>query len=320
MNTKHPMPKSTSPIAGKGPPTKLRAWLQLMRVPNLFTVPGDPLAGACIAIACGAGVQPAAVFFVVLSSMLLYIAGLLSNDYFDLEVDRRERPSRPLPSGAISPAAALAASVMLGVIGVAAAFLGGRQAGWVALILFGAIAFYNVAGKRIAFFGPLNMGLCRGLSLAMGGAVAQPSTTCCPPVGVAAAGLMIYIAGVTAIAARETEDMPLGSRRWLPCAAVGLMFAGFYALAIPSREVPALGLAASVALAGISFYWAWRCGRTLACPQTVIPPIVGALIRGLLPIQAAFAVLAVPDGMAAGCLLLLLWPVSVRMGRRFYAS
>ncbi len=33
--------------APRRPP--LRAWLQLVRLPNLFTVPGDPLAGACLA-------------------------------------------------------------------------------------------------------------------------------------------------------------------------------------------------------------------------------------------------------------------------------
>jgi hypothetical protein len=318
MDTKHPMPNSTLSTARISPPSKLRAWLQLMRIPNLFTVPGDPLAGVCVAIAFGAGVQPDAVFFVVLAAMFLYIAGLLSNDYFDLEVDRRERPARPLPSGLISPASALAASVMFGATGVVAAFLGGRQSGLVAILLLAAIAFYNVIGKRIAVVGPLSMGLCRGLSLAMGGAVARPVP--CAAIGIAAAGAALYIAAVTAIAARETEVTPLGFRRWLPCSAVGLTFAAFYALATPSCAVSALGLTTSVGLAGVSFYWAWRCGRKLACPQVVIPSVIGTLIRGLLPIQAAFAVLAVPYGTAAGCLLLCLWPVSALLGRRFYAS
>ena len=313
------MPTPAVPTAGIDFATKLRAWLQLMRVPNLFTVPGDPLAGVCIAVACGAGVQSRSVVCVVLSSLLLYIAGLLSNDYFDLEVDRRERPARPLPSGAVRPPAALAASVMLGAIGVAAAFCGGRQAGAVAVALAGAIAFYNVGGKRIPVWGPLNMGLCRGLSLAMGAAGARPATGGMA-VGIAAVGLMTYIAGVTAIAALETESVPLGPRRWLPCVAVGLMFAGFYALAAPRRGASALGVSASVALAIFAFYWAWRCGRRLAGAQAAIPPVIGALVRGLLAMQASLAALVVPQGLAAAGLLMLLWPFSAWLGRRFYAS
>ena len=41
------------------------------------------------------------------SSSFLYMAGVVLNDFFDLELDLRERPDRPLPSGRISPRAAL---------------------------------------------------------------------------------------------------------------------------------------------------------------------------------------------------------------------
>ena len=36
--------------------------------------------------------------------MVLYAAGMALNDLFDLEIDRAERPARPLPSGRVSPA------------------------------------------------------------------------------------------------------------------------------------------------------------------------------------------------------------------------
>ncbi|MGC1931092.1 MAG: UbiA family prenyltransferase [Candidatus Nitrosopolaris sp.] len=38
----------------------------------------------------------------MLSSALLYISGIVFNDYFDIEVDRKERPFRPLVSGIIT--------------------------------------------------------------------------------------------------------------------------------------------------------------------------------------------------------------------------
>ena len=67
----------------------VRTWLQLVRAPNLLTVPGDPLAGFLLATF---GVLRAQAAFAVGASLCLYAAGLLWNDLFDLEEDRRERP------------------------------------------------------------------------------------------------------------------------------------------------------------------------------------------------------------------------------------
>ena len=49
---------------------------------------------------------------------------------------------------------------------------------------------------------------------------------------------------------------------------------------------------------------------------------IGAWIRGLLLLQAAFCALAVqaPWGLAAACLLLLLLPAAERLGRSFAGS
>ena len=91
-----------------------RAWLQLFRVPNLLTVPGDPIAGVFLAAAAANAAIPASAMFAAMAvSLLLYGAGLLQNDYFDLPEDRRERPRRPLPSGAVRPVYAIAVAVSL---------------------------------------------------------------------------------------------------------------------------------------------------------------------------------------------------------------
>src|SRR5260221_228220 len=81
-------------------PSPLRTWLQLFRAPNLLTVPGDPIAGYLLACfgAVEEGLWPA-----IGASVCFYAGGLLLNDLADLAEDRRERPSRPLPSGAASP-------------------------------------------------------------------------------------------------------------------------------------------------------------------------------------------------------------------------
>ena len=46
-------PGNQTPAVGR-----LRAWLEILRVPNLPTVPGDPLAGVLLAAAAAGGAVP----------------------------------------------------------------------------------------------------------------------------------------------------------------------------------------------------------------------------------------------------------------------
>ncbi len=68
----------------------LHSWLELVRLPNLFTVPGDILVGAFLA---GIAKNELSVIFpVIIISLSLYISGLILNDYADYEIDKEERP------------------------------------------------------------------------------------------------------------------------------------------------------------------------------------------------------------------------------------
>src|SRR5262245_2678680 len=101
----------------------LRHWLQLFRVPNLFTVPGDPLAGFLLATGWtheGRAWLDGRAAFAVVASVCLYAAGLAMNDLCDLAEDRRDRPARPLASGAIPVSAAWIACGALCAIGIIA--------------------------------------------------------------------------------------------------------------------------------------------------------------------------------------------------------
>mgnify|MGYP002528113346 CR=1 FL=1 len=81
-------------------PSKLLSYLRLFRAPNVFTAAADVVMGfvfvnssiqSWIPLACLLG-----------ASCLLYTAGMVLNDVFDVQVDSRERPDRPIPSGQIS--------------------------------------------------------------------------------------------------------------------------------------------------------------------------------------------------------------------------
>jgi hypothetical protein len=145
---------------------KLHAGLELVRIPNVFTAVADVMAGYLLVM--GVAARPGEMALLALASAVLYGGGCALNDYRDRLVDARLRPQRPLPSGRFSPPAALALAILLLLSGPVLAWLAAPVAGVVALALAGLILYYDLAGKGRGVVGPLAMGGCRGLNLAMG--------------------------------------------------------------------------------------------------------------------------------------------------------
>ena len=182
-------------------PQNGRAWLRLLRLPNLLTVPGDILAGFLLAPAATGG-DWAQLLFAIPSSLLLYGAGLALNDLFDYAEDLRERPERPLPSREISrEAAAAAALIFFWIAAFLAAFFDALA---IAIPLILCVILYNVGAKRHSFFGPFLMGACRAGNLLLGAAAVSDGVPATPLPWIGAAILGIYIAAVTRLARNET--------------------------------------------------------------------------------------------------------------------
>jgi 4-hydroxybenzoate polyprenyltransferase len=182
------------------------AWLRLLRVPNLATAAADVLAGYLVVAGLHAvGMPPVACWLAVVAGICLYAGGVVLNDVCDVELDRRERPERPLPSGAIAAGTAANLATCLFAVGVAGA-CGAAVAArspWPALVGTGltvAIWLYDRHAKGTAL-GPVVMGACRGLAWllgmsAAGGPAAAHQWTI--PAGMAA-----YVAGITLCARDE---------------------------------------------------------------------------------------------------------------------
>jgi 4-hydroxybenzoate polyprenyltransferase len=110
---------------------------------------------------------------VILSTSCLYGGGVVLNDVFDAELDKIERPERPIPSGLISKGSAAVFGTLLLFIGIiAAAFANIENRYPVSLILAIIIALaavvYDKWMKHHNFLGPLTMGFCRGCNLLLG--------------------------------------------------------------------------------------------------------------------------------------------------------
>ncbi len=192
-------------------------WLQLLRAPNLLTVPGDSIAGFLLnggnIRGNGHGVTGA-----VLAGLAFYAGGLALNDWFDQEEDRRQRPWRPLPSGSIAARAALWFGVVALAMGCICATWAGGDTGAIGMGLAVAIVVYNVGAKRHAVAGPPLMGICRSMNVLLGvSAAGHPwSATAL------SAALMVglYVVAVSFIAKRETEVGALGGKAWWPVVAL----------------------------------------------------------------------------------------------------
>ena len=300
--------------------SRLRAWMELLRAPNLFTVPGDPIAGFLLANAGWLGVLTLwRVLPVALASLFLYMAGLITNDLWDLGEDRRERPGRPIASGRIRPQTAITVAAVLFVLGTASAALAGFAPAVVAWTLMVVILAYNAGAKRVAVLGPLTMGLCRGLSLLMGAAAFGPDALLTPLVLVAAGGLTLYVASVTLIAAKETSGKAPGKRAWFPCWIVPLWLTVLGGVAPWSNSLTHF-VAVVIALAAAIWVWRWSMATQRATRPEAVSLGVGRFLQGLLLLQASMAAMAMSIGIWVSLGLVLLVPVSVLVGRRFYAS
>ena len=217
-----------------------RAYLELIRPPNVTTAIADVLAGYAVA---GLG-HPRALAPLVFATMCLYAGGVALNDVFDLDVDRVERPERPIPSGRLTRRSAAAFGAGLLGAGVLLASLAGSGTGLAALATTGCILLYDSWGKRQTWLGPVNMGLCRAGNLMLGVATVPAALSWAWPLGLLP---LTYIAAVTAVSRGEVH----GGRRAVAGAA--LIFLGTVLLALfwlSSRPVLSIaGIALTVLLA-----------------------------------------------------------------------
>jgi 4-hydroxybenzoate polyprenyltransferase len=185
--------------------SSLVAWLQLLRLPNVFTAVADVMMGYLVAYHDLEPIENFALLAVI--SVLLYLSGMVLNDVFDAEVDARDRPDRPIPSGRVSLKAATAVGWGMLSGGLVLAWSLSYSAndwrpGVVATLLASCILLYDGALKKTRL-APLVMGECRMLNVLLG------MSLMLIPWGKAevliALGFGVYIMGVTIFARTDAR-------------------------------------------------------------------------------------------------------------------
>ncbi|MDN5200968.1 UbiA-like protein EboC [Fulvivirgaceae bacterium BMA10] len=158
--------------------SKLLAHIRLMRPANIITAIADILAGLAIASTGYQFIFSDTDYFwaaelngagwLILSTIGLYGGGVVLNDVFDAELDKKERPERPIPSGEVTVLSAASLGIILLFLGVLCAYQVSTLSAMLALSVAGLAVIYDWLGKHHAFLGPINMGLCRGGNLLLG--------------------------------------------------------------------------------------------------------------------------------------------------------
>jgi 4-hydroxybenzoate polyprenyltransferase len=143
--------------------------LRLGRVSNLPTIWTNVLAGAVLG---GSDWRRWQLGLVFVAMSLFYVGGMYLNDYFDRAIDARERPNRPIPSGAIKASAV--AAIGFGLLGggfILIAAVGPPAAIATAALLGAVIVAYDFHHKTNPL-APFVMGACRALVYAATAAIA----------------------------------------------------------------------------------------------------------------------------------------------------
>ncbi len=294
------------------------AYARLVRLPNVFTALAD--IGLGLLAAGGATPWPAAVLLCA-ASAALYCGGMVWNDYFDIDQDRRERPFRPLPSGAVSPAAAMRLGIALLAGGWLGAAVAGVHAGGfdptpavLAGCLVAAILLYDRWLKRTPA-GPVGMGACRFLNVLLGCSTAGDAV----PWGLRlhlAAVVGVYIVGVTWFArteARRSESTQL--RRAAAVMAAALVLALPLPLHLPEGTASPLF---PYLLVTFGFLVGLPAARAWVKPEPA--RVQAAVKRAVLGLIVLDAVLATAVAGVAGLSLLALLPPAVLLGQWLYST
>jgi 4-hydroxybenzoate polyprenyltransferase len=294
------------------------AHLRLMRPANIITAIADILAGFAVS---GAALQlfstgiPAntillnSLLWLIMATIGLYGGGIVFNDVFDAELDRKERPERPIPSGKASVASASLLAGILLIVGIAAAWQVSSFSGIIAVAVAILAVLYDAWGKHQLILGPLNMGLCRGGNLLLGISVIPAAVQ---DLWFLALIPVIYIAAITMISRGEVHG---GNRKAL---VGGIIMYSMIILAI-------------IILAIFSNIAWWQVlPFILLLSFLIFPPLVKALkkqepqligkavkagVLSLIVLNAAIATAFA--GWLFGIIVLLLLPVSLGIAKKF---
>jgi len=143
------------------------AYIEIIRPLNCIMA---ALAVYIAAVVAGAGFYPSdLVIYGMFAVFSICGAGMIINDYFDIEIDSVNRPDRPLPSGRIKNNLALAYSCILFIIGISLAYMINIYCFSMAILASLLLLLYPAVLKKIILLGHIAVSLLVALTFVFGG-------------------------------------------------------------------------------------------------------------------------------------------------------
>jgi geranylgeranylglycerol-phosphate geranylgeranyltransferase len=145
---------------------RIVSYLKLIRFQNSLIVTMSVFVGAAVS---GEAESWHPVLFACLSVFFVSAGGNAINDFFDLEIDRINKPYRPLPGGEISRLSALRFSILLFLLGVSLSFWIRPLSILVAVSACGLLVLYSSVLKKRFLWGNLTVSLVSASAFFYGG-------------------------------------------------------------------------------------------------------------------------------------------------------
>jgi geranylgeranylglycerol-phosphate geranylgeranyltransferase len=164
------------PNLPRTPATILFAHLETMRPYTLLWCGLVSLAGAVVSLQ--AWPDNAALIFAI--PILGWIAGLYLADYSDRDLDKIQKPQRPIPSGRIRPREALIVGAVFAIVGLALTFLLSYINVALTFVAAGLVYVYARWTKPHGLLGNLTRGALTLTTFLFGVAAVQPLTSLTP--------------------------------------------------------------------------------------------------------------------------------------------
>lgn len=305
------------------------AWGRLLRISLAPTALADGALGLLLG-ARGWPLDPLSLLPLA-AALMVYTGGMALNDWADREEDRRSRPGRPLPSGRISPAAALAVAILLLVTGPLLAFVVDPRAGALLGAVALAAAFYDLAGRG-PLLGPALLAFCRAgnVSAAVLAGSALAALPLSPELFAPAVAYGVYVFVVSRLGRLEDDPKVSPGHRPRPLlgALAALLVLGPMTslLAVQGSGGPEpialLLIAVTFCILALQALPLLRlAGRKQPFRHSEVVSAMGLALRRLLVFQAAAAWLTgLPAGFVVGLVLFALVPLGRRLARTFPPS
>lgn len=172
------------------------------------------------------------LIFAVLSALLICAGGMVINDFFDAEIDKKLHPDKPIPSGKISKSTALHFSIFLFATGILLGFLASFSNFLIGVAFSLLLVVYSGPIKKLKFLGNFIVASATAVTLFFGAALSGNFSAVFP------FAAMAFLANYGRELTKDLEDLEadkgekLSLPMILPAGGVKLLVAASYVAAI----------------------------------------------------------------------------------------